>query len=1092
MKKIAITDFTFPDLSIEETVLRPEGIEVVSLKAKRSPAEPIVLLRDVARIVLVLLVGGWSAIAAAEPAPPDMQFFEMKVHPVLVERCYKCHSHEKKIKGGLVLDSRSGWEKGGESGAAIVPGKPEESLLIKAVRHEDEDLQMPEEKLSDDEIAVLEQWVKMGAPDPRVAKQTSKDLAEGRKHWAFQPVTHPAVPESAFPEISRTPIDAFLFAAMSKHNLRPATRADRGTLLRRATLDLTGLPPTAEALTAFVHDPQPDDAAFAQVVERLLASSAYGEKWGRYWLDIVHYADTTGCSSDWPIDDMWRYRDWVIAAFNDDKPFDRFLTEQLAGDLLAADMLKQTDALDEKVYRERIVATGFLASAKRFGSSPGADEHLTIDDSIDTTFKALQGLTMSCARCHDHKFDPLPASDYFSLYGIFASSLYPYAGAEINRYASLLVPLAPPGKIENVLDAWNRSMPSSGGEKAKAPRSVQASFIQRWGFEDNETGSGREDRLPATPWVSKGGVTVMEGNSPFVHLLPKGGINHVYFQATAHQGEMMRRVRWQDERSDVRSLAVDFQLTSPWDESGHRWKLAWRSQDEPAEELELATIAALGLSAPGGAKAVLLAKGRWYHLVLVYALDSSTLTLRLWDEKDQLLADFRLPSAVATKLRAAGDLIVRFEADAVNDTRQTYVRIDNIVADSGRLPAPGPADVLPVRGLVAADETGAIAKEVALNERAAVVAVMEEAKRAEAEAQKAQAAEREAVYRRVITRKPETAFAMWEGTPRDVAIQKRGEPTSPGVVVPRRNLAVLGGQPVEHPNRESGRRDLARWMLDESNPLTLRVFVNRLWQGHFGRGIVATSNNFGHKGEAPSHPALLDYLVGRFRKNGLSTKAMHREIMLTHAYRQSSVPAAGTQERDPDNRWLSHFSPRRLTAEELRDSVLFVAGMLDYAGPGYRQPFPPLIERNWSQHNPFSPDYEANYRRDYDHRKRSLYLPVVRLVPDPFLSTFDLADSNQSIAMRGEIAVPLQGLALMNAPFIVEAANTLAAKQASDADAVGFLYRRILGIAASETTKNKLAAHLAMMTTEQGLKPDEALAVIAQSLMASNAFLYVF
>ncbi len=364
-----------------------------------------------------------------------------------------------------------------------------------------------------------------------------------------------------------------------------------------------------------------------------------------------------------------------------------------------------------------------------------------------------------------------------------------------------------------------------------------------------------------------------------------------------------------------------------------------------------------------------------------------------------------------------------------------------------------------------------------------------------AEANKPTAAELEAFYRAVVQRKPETAFAMWEGTPHDVALQKRGEPESPGIVVLRRNLEIFGGQLVEHPSLESGRRDLARWMLDESNPLTLRVFVNRLWQGHFGRGIVITPNDFGHKGDAPTHPELLDYLVGQFRKNGLSIKAMHREIMLSHAYRQSSVPAAGSQERDPDNRWLSHFSPRRLAAEEVRDSVLFVSAVLDNMGPGYRQPFPQLDQRNWNQHGPFSLSYEANYGSSYEHRKRSIYLPVVRLVADPFLSTFDIADSNQSVAMRGETAVPLQALALQNAPFIIEAANTLAAlaaKQSSDADAVRFLYRRIFGIAASDSTENKLTAHLTKMTTEQGLKRDEALAIIAQSLMASNAFLYVF
>jgi len=1027
-------------------------------------------------LALLTLFGACTTRAAGETAPQDAAFFETKVQPLLSARCYECHSHEKKIKGGLTLDSRSGWEKGGENGPAIVPGKPEESLLIKAVGHEDKDLAMPpKKKLSDDEIAVLTEWVKMGAPDPRTApKKTGADLEEGRKHWAFQPVTNPAAPVD--PVAGATvAIDAFIQAKLAERKLTPAPLADRPTLLRRATYDLTGLPPTAVATAAFVNDPRPDDAAFAEVVEGLLASPAYGGKWGRFWLDLAHYADTTGCSSDWPIDDMWRYRDWVIAAFNEDKPFDRFLTEQLAGDLLAADMLKQPGPLDEKKYRERIVATGFLATAKRFGSDPGGYDHLTIGDTLDTTWKALQGVTIGCARCHDHKFDPVMSSDYYALYGIFASSLYPYSGAEKNQNAELLVPLDRPEKAKRALDAWNHELPAPGAETN--PRSVLASFSGRWSFEDNETSESVADRAPMSPWVSQGGVAVRDGNSPFVHLLPKG-IKLVDFQATAKLGEMARRVRWADERSDVRSLAVDFQLTGLWDGTAHRLKFAWRPEGDPSKETELAMISGRGLSAPGVVEPIAMATGRWRHLALNYATESATLRLRVWDESGRLEADLRAPSEAAAKLQGAGDLVVRFEADAVNDKRQACVRVDNIVAESNPLSEPEAASLsAPAKPPVqtAASDSSAAKLEAA-------------------DAKKAAAAERAAVYEAVLPRKPETAFAMWEGTPHDTAIQKRGEPANPGAVVPRRNLLVLGGQPVARPQMESGRRDLARWLLSESNPLTLRVFVNRLWQWHFGRGIVATPNDFGHKGEAPTHPELLDYLVQRFRANGLSIKAMHREMMLSHAYRQSSVPIGDSQQRDPDNRWLSRFAPRRLTAEEIRDSALFVAGKLDMAGAGYRQPFPALNQRTWTQHRPFSITYEAQYAA-FEHHKRSIYLPVVRLVADPFLSTFDGADSNQSVAQRGATAVPLQALALLNAPFVVEAANTLAglaASQLADADAVCFLHRRVFGVEADDAMKVMLVSHLAKMTREQAIPRSEALAAIAQSLMACNGFLYVF
>jgi len=981
-------------------------------------------------------------------------YFDEKVLPILNKRCFECHSHEKKIKGALTLDSRSGWEIGGETGPAIIPGKPEKSLLITAIYHEDEDVAMPpKKKLSDGEIAILVDWVKMGAPDPRVtAIKSGTDIEEGRKHWAFQPITKPVAPTSAFPQISNSPIDRFLFTQLEKNHLKPAPLADRLTLLRRATYDITGMPPTSAEILEYINSPESEDIAFSKVIDRLLSSPTYGEKWGKHWLDLVHYADTTGCSSDWPIDDMWRYRDWVIQALNEDKPFDQFISDQLAGDLEAADMLHQSGEWDEKLYQERIVATGFLATAKRFGSDPGANEYLTIGDSLDTTWKALQGLTVGCARCHDHKFDPVKASDYYALYGILASSLYPYNGAEKNFHASLLVPLDRPEKSQASLDAWNREMP--GVKIELQPRSVLASFSNAWNFEDQEVSEEVSDRPPISPWVSKGGVAVRTKNSTFTHLFPLG-MKNVEFQATAPMAEMKRRVRWEKPESPIRSFAFDLLPTSVFD-SNHQLKIFWKPSETGNDELEIAAYTETGLTIPGKNQALPLSKDQWHHLSLSYALDKSSVSIHLWDATGQPLENSEVAFPLAEKLRGSGDWIVRFETGTQTDKRIACIHIDNMVAHSNRLPEPSSAPVsvdrLPDGGI-------------------------------------------EAIYNAILPRKPQTAFAMWEGTPHDVALQKRGEPMSLGPIIPRRNLLVLGGQPIENPEKESGRRDLARWMNDDANPLTHRVFINRIWQWHFGRGIVSSSNDFGHKGELPSHPELLDYLVNRFRENGLSIKAMHREIMLSHAYRQSSETTTIASITDPENRLLSRFSPRRLIAEEIRDSVLTLSGLLDPNGKNYRQPFPPLHIRGYSQHSPFSLVYEANYTPRFDHRKRSIYLPVVRQIPDPFLSTFDGSDSNQSVAFRTETAVPLQGLALLNAPFVLEAANALgeqAMSAANDTDAIQSMYRNIFGVSPNNTMTNRLAFHLSKMTKDQGIARKDALAITAQALFSNNSFLYLY
>ena len=400
--------------------------------------------------------------------PEHTEFFERKIRPVLVEHCYECHSSgAKKIKGGLVLDSRAGVQKGGDTGAAITPGDPEASLLIQAIRHTDPDLAMPKKKLPASVIADLEAWVKMGAPDPRtedtVATAQAKsaiDWNKAREWWSFRPLKSPPVPVVKQKRWPVNDLDRFVLARLEKEKLKPAADAEKRVLIRRATFDLIGLPPTPEEVNAFLGDKS--DKAFATVIDRLLASPRYGERWGRYWLDVVRYADTAGDNSDFPIPQMYHYRDWVISAFNRDLPYDQFVREQLAGDLLPGSTTAET--------HERLIATGYIANARRFGSRvDDYPQHLTIEDTIDNVGRAFLGLTINCARCHDHKFDPITATDYYALYGIFHSTRYPWPGIELEQKQRDLVPLVEPGKLAEA-DAARKAHDE---EKRRLEKSVQ-------------------------------------------------------------------------------------------------------------------------------------------------------------------------------------------------------------------------------------------------------------------------------------------------------------------------------------------------------------------------------------------------------------------------------------------------------------------------------------------------------------------------------------------------------------------------------------------------------------------------------------------
>ena len=392
---------------------------------------------------LLLVVAGAAAQAQDRPVEAGLDFFERRIRPVLVDHCYECHSAKTgKSKGGLVVDSRSGMLKGGDSGPAVVPGDPDRSRLIAVVAHADSEVKMPpKEKLPRSVVEDLIAWVRRGAPaaEPEAASSSSPP-AGSKLPWSFGPLLPREPPPVSLPGWERNPVDHFVLARLQAKGLRPAPDADKRTLLRRATFDLLGLPPTPEEMEAFLRDEGSD--AFEKVVERLLASPHYGERWGRHWLDVVRYADSSGNSSDFPVPDAWRYRNYVIDSFNRDTPFPRFVREQIAGDLLPFE--------NESERRDHVVATGFLALARRFGGRRAEADHLTIEDAMDTMGRSILGLSLSCARCHDHKFDPIPTEDYYALYGILESTRFPFPGTEGDPRPKDSVLLLPPQEAESI------------------------------------------------------------------------------------------------------------------------------------------------------------------------------------------------------------------------------------------------------------------------------------------------------------------------------------------------------------------------------------------------------------------------------------------------------------------------------------------------------------------------------------------------------------------------------------------------------------------------------------------------------------------
>ena len=985
-------------------------------------------MRGMALTSIVLL-----ALSGSLAASEYEEFFEKRVRPMLHEQCEKCHGAEKQ-KGGLRVDSRVALLKGGDSGPAIVAGNADGSLLLKAVRHLDPDLKMPPPKegpkLSDAVIGDLAAWVKAGAVFPAASAGVVA------KHWAFEPVSNPQVP-LPFSDDVKTSVDAFMLAKLRAAGVKTAPVADKRTLIRRATYDLTGLPPTPEEVDAFIADSSPD--AFAKLVERLLASPAYGERWGRKWLDVVRYADSAGDNSDYPAPYAWRYRNYVINAFNQDMPYDQFLREQLAGDLIAKGMPTEKAA-------EHIVATGYLAIARRFGGSKDdRDFYLSIEDTIDTVGKSVVGLTIACARCHNHKYDPITARDFYGLYGIFASTRFSFPGNEEAQRPRDLVQIS--GNAAELkafetefakLDAEVKRVQTELNEKRKA---FAASVPVKLASGDIDNG-GKQDFGVGDLAEPESLVRMKAGEMLQLTINPKKDYGADSTQLEFEIAESGGTHTWSLSRDVIEHFA------DPHDDSRFG---AWCLLDAAASAPALFTR----LERDAGKQAGLHVRRGLAEFPLVEAYTQTT--------PIKIVNATLAPRSIIVHPSPKGEVAVAWEcpADGAFTIKGRVIDIDPGGGD-------GVAWRLERRPGISAALNAAL--EVTKLRNAA------EKKRDELAAKKPIA---------------DMAYAVAEGKPANARVHKRGEPKDLGDEVPRKNIDLFGGQPIGDP-ASSGRLDLARWFTDAKNPLTARVMANRIWLGHFGRGIVATPNDFGTRGAPPTHPELLDHLATKFIESGWSIKAMHRLIMLSAAYQRSSARAAdGAPSAD-----YARFERRRLDAEQIRDTLLQLSGELDRV-PGAGHPFPAENTWGFTQHNPF--------KAVYDSQKRSVYLMTQRIQRQPFLALFDGADTNMSTPVRNISTVPTQALFFLNNPFFHARSEALAKRMLSlsdDSQRIAFAYRLCLQRAPTEVeikrATNLVAAYQAELasgaaTASQSLEQRTlaSWSAFARLLLGSNELLYL-
>ncbi|MBK5294600.1 MAG: PSD1 domain-containing protein [Acidobacteriia bacterium] len=908
----------------------------------------------------LLALGAWGQ------APPE--FFEARVRPVLAMKCQGCHN-ARMATAGLDLSTGAGFRKGADTGPVVASGDVGKSRLLQVISYEERIKMPPAGKLPESDISVLREWVERGAPWPDSSSAVAPGTAMGNVkasagHWAFQPLRKEAPPRVAHESWVRSPIDRFILSKQEARQLRPAGAADRLTLLRRAAFDLTGLPPTSEDIRMFMRDLSPE--AFASAVDRFLASPRYGEKWGRHWLDVARYADSTGADEDYRYPHAWRYRDYVIDAFNRDVPYTQFVREQIAGDLLPP-------PAGEEVNTTGIIATGFLALGPKLVAEQDKVKMFydIVDEQIDVVGKAFLGLTISCARCHDHKFDPITIKDYYSLASIFASTrqLEQIEGTVSKLFYA---PLA--GKV--VAERY-ASHQKSLANKQKEIDAIVATQARRY----------RDQLAPRiAAYMAAARRVYADGVSP----------------AAAAQG-------------------LDEEVLE-------RWVNYLKPTRERRPHLEA-----------------------WYRMTSVDAAAAEYQANYFAEiaRREKAQVEFKIASEAARAKGEPAPAEPKFPAGANRFFTE-------IVAAKGAL------------GLPEKEPEKLYTEEARVN----IAALRRELKEIKDSAPP----------------EPPFACAVAEDKPVDQHVFLRGNPEAHGEGVPKRFPVVLAGEQQAPVLTGSGRRELASWLADPANPLPARVIVNRIWQGHFGQGLVRTANNFGVAGERPAHPELLDWLAAEFVAQGSSFKKMHRMIMLSSTYQMGGEATEAHREKDPDNRLLTRFAMRRKTVEEIRDSLLLMDGSLDFTMGG-------ALATGTGTDNEFS-DSRKSMHPD-DSKRRTVYLPLRRSNLSTLFTLFDFGDATTSTEIREQTNVAPQALYMMNSKFVAERARALAQRllrtETDEAARVKQAWATVLG---REPEARETSSSLSYLAEFPKLPENDegrltAWASLCRTLIASNDFIYI-
>ena len=954
----------------------------------------------------------------------QVQFFEAQVRPILVEHCISCHG-EKKVKAGLRLDSKSSAFNGGDSGPSIVAGKPEESPLIAAIRYEGPEMP-PKGKLSQRQIEVITQWVKMGAPWPGSdAPVAASESAVGirrpgyqvtdadRDHWAFRPLTRPAVPGSSDLNSKLQPIDAFLKVGLESKGLKSNPPATKNELIRRLTFDLTGLPPTPAEVAAFEADKAPD--AYEKLADRLLESPRYGEKWARHWLDLVRFAETNSYERDGVKPNAWRYRDYVIRSFNQDKPYDRFIKEQLAGDELPDG------------GSEGLVATGYYRLGLWDDEPADRDQarYDGLDDIVATTSQVFLGLTVDCARCHDHKLDPIPQKDYYRFLSFF-QNLNQYRNGGPTDEAVLLVDDASKRAYEVANLALIERRDKAQAAISNLEDEFRVEYLKSKG--EKVSSADLEDlsyRFYRDTWDQLPEFDVLKAEE--VGKLPNGLFS------------LANRSR------DV-SFGFVFEGTLIVPKDG-RYTFYLDSDDGSRLSIDgLEVVEYDGIHGEG-------------------ADNSGTISLKP-GRRSIRLEYFQRQNGLGLTVSWSGPGFTHRPLSASKGGEAPSVSRKLTPAEFNR---------------VIRREIPAILGEAKGKKYRELRKELDELKNAKAPADRA------LIATEAGPEAPDT-YVMIRGNS-----HSPGEKVEPGFlqVVSRLGPALASAKPRA---KTSGRRTvLADWIASPENPLTARVITNRVWQYHFGRGIVRSASNLGTQGDKPTHPELLDWLASDLISSGWSIKSLHRTILRSDAYKMSSKSDEASLAADPTNDRFWRFDMRRLTAEEIRDSILSITGTLSFKmyGPGVFPEIPAEVMAGQSV-----PGAGWGKSSIEDQSRRSVYVHVKRSLILPILESFDLAETDRSSPVRFATTQPTQALGMLNGTFMNRQARAFAIRLKRDAGPdMAIQVEMAMKLATGrQPSVQEVARSVSLMTAllgHDGSSPDQALESFCLVVLNLNEFLYL-